>query len=93
MDCVGIYMDGETQSALFNPQLVLEQGMALIDANAQRVGPDMLRQVVQHGLRKISPTVVVKFWDETEEQELETVDGNFSLLVTHGLPVFSRSKH
>lgn len=93
MDCVGIYMDGETQSALFNPQLVLEQGMALIDANAKRVGPEMLRSVVQHGLRKIYPTVVVKFWDNDAEEELETVDSNFSLIVTHGLPVFSRSKH
>lgn len=93
MDCIGIWLDPETTSALINPQLVIDQGTALIETNMKRVSPEMLRQVVQNGLRKISPTVVVKFWDHEEEEEMRIVDRNYSLLVHHGLPQFSRSKH
>jgi hypothetical protein len=90
MNCIGIFIDPETAQILINPDLIISHGSALIECNGHRTSPEMLRQVVQRGLRKIQPNLIVKFWDADEQQEPE---GNFGLLVNHGLTVFSRSMH
>lgn len=95
MACVGIFIDAGTKTALFNHDLLLSQGQALIMHYDFNGDPEVLRKLVQDGLRKTAPYVVVGFLDPYAEIEDENApaSGDYAFVISQTSPMYSRGIH
>lgn len=94
MACVGIFVDAFSCRAMFNPQLVMRQGYAIIEDCDGEWEPNRLRSEVQRVLRVTNPHVVVKFLDHYAEIEMdEAPDYDYVLVVKQEAPMYSGEIH
>lgn len=93
MTCIGIFIDVHSSRALFNPNLILRQGAAIIE-NGNIEDSETLRAEVQRVLRLTNPHVVVKFLDQDADIEMEKAPPyDYVLVVKQEAPMYSGEIH
>lgn len=93
MNCVGIYMDQHTHSALFNPRLALEEGNRVILGAGIHPDPERLRIKVEGRVRRTAPHIVMKFRDAYTELLIDEPIQDYQLLICMDAPMYSGRTH